>query len=298
MSEKKDARDYLREQWLLDLESGVAPWAKPWKCKGGACGRPRNFESKRPYSGLNTFTLLWEAMNKGYVHNDWLTFAGVQRLGGQVKKGEHGTWVLQPVPASFTKKVKDGDGKEQEEEVKYFRFRGLRVFNVDQTTLELPPPPKEETAEEVQARLDGVDSFIQALGARIGHGGDRAYYSPDSDRIQLPPFESFVDAASYYATSLHEHAHWTGHTSRLDRDLKGWHNTTSYAQEELVAEMAAAFLCLDLGIEGKLQHREYIGCWVKHLQEQKDAIFKAAAAAEKAAAWMMEQVKVAVPKAA
>jgi len=296
-NEKKDARDHLVDAWLADLENGVAPWAKPWKCSG-PCGRPRNFESKRAYTGLNVFTLLWAATEGGFTSNEWLTFSGVKRLEAQVKKGEHGTWILQPVPAHFWRTVEDPDtGEKVKERVDYWRFKGLKVFNVEQTTIELPKP-EEETEEEKAARIQDAEAFIQAQGAKLHHGGDRAFYRPSTDSITLPPFEAFQDAASYYSTSLHEHAHWTGHESRLGRDLSGWFGNEDYAFEELVAEMASAYLCLDLGIEGKLQHREYIGSWAKHITENRDAIFRASKLAEQAAAWMHENTEKATTKAA
>ena len=109
---------------------------------------------------------------------------------------------------------------------------------------------------------------------------------PPLDVIQLPEPESFESAAAYYATSLHEHAHWTGHKTRLARDLSGRFKDASYAAEELVAELAAAFLCARLSIPGQLRHAGYIESWAKILREDKRAIFTATSKATEAAQYL------------
>ncbi|MXN54214.1 hypothetical protein GR158_24240 [Shinella sp. AETb1-6] len=164
-------------------------------------------------------------------------------------------------------------------------MKGYTVFNVEQ--IEGLP---EEYTRPAHVRLDPVqrnavaDAFFAATGADISHGGNRAFYAEGADRIQLPPFETFRDAESYYATLAHEGTHWTKHKSRLDRDLgpKRW-GDEGYAAEELVAELGAAFLCADLGItpEVREDHAAYIGNWLTILKGDKRAIFTAAAHAQR-----------------
>jgi len=129
------------------------------------------------------------------------------------------------------------------------------------------------------AKLEQAETFFAALGADIRHGGNRAFYAIEPDYVQMPPFESFRDAESYYATLGHESVHWTRHPSRLDRDFgrKRW-GDAGYAAEELVAEMGAAFLAADLGLylEPREDHAAYIASWPKVLKRDKKAVFVAA----------------------
>jgi antirestriction protein ArdC len=132
----------------------------------------------------------------------------------------------------------------------------------------------------------------------LTHGGDRAFYSPGTDSITLPRPEAFNDEASYYGTALHEHAHWTGSEHRLNRTFGKRFGDSAYAFEELVAELAAAFLTADLGIPGKLQHPEYLAHWATVLGNDKQALWTAASAATKAADYLHQQGAPVASKAA
>lgn len=135
-------------------------------------------------------------------------------------------------------------------------------------------------------RQQRVEDVIDATYAEIRFGGSRAFYRPSEDCIYMPRVESFRSMEDYYSTILHELSHWTGHESRLQRDFKRF-NEESYAMEELVAEMSSAFLCASLGVEGKLQHENYIASWIKVLKEHKRAIFTAAARAADASDYIL-----------
>jgi antirestriction protein ArdC len=168
-------------------------------------------------------------------------------------------------------------------------MRGYTVFNIEQIEA-LPAqyyaPPKNPLP--LAERIESADRFMMGTGAAISHGGDRAFYAPGPDRVQLPPFEAFRDKESYYATVLHELTHWSGHKSRLDRDLNNRFGDSGYAREELVAELGAAFLCADLGITPEIRddHAAYLGHWLDVLREDKRAIFSAAAHAQRAADYL------------
>ena len=146
---------------------------------------------------------------------------------------------------------------------------------------EVPPTPPRPEIQRVQH----AEQFFGALGAEIKHGGNRAFYQPATDTIQLPNFESFRDAVSYYGVMAHEITHWTGAKTRLDRDLSGRFGNEAYAAEELVAELGAAFLSADLGLtnEPRQDNAAYIATWLKVLKDDKRAIFTAAAKAQQAA---------------
>jgi antirestriction protein ArdC len=274
----------VTEAIVVELEKGVAPWVKPWT-GGGNPMLPYNATSQRRYSGVNVL-LLWEAaLARGYRSCSWITFRQASGLGGHVKKGEHGCSIV--YASSFTKHETDeSSGEERDRKVPF--LKGYTVFNVEQTE-GLPaqvyqvaePKPLDEAIEEVEA-------FITHIGADVRHGGDRACYMPGYDAIQLPDPGSFESAQAYYATSLHEHAHWSGSKGRLHRDFTGRFGSAAYAAEELVAELTSAFLCAALSIPGKLRHVEYLGSWLTILKEDKRAIFTAASKATEAAAFLAQ----------
>jgi antirestriction protein ArdC len=166
-------------------------------------------------------------------------------------------------------------------------MKGYTVFNAEQ--IEGLPAHFYATTQPLNnaiERLDAVERFFASTKATIKHGGNRAFYSPSLDFVQMPELPTFRDAESYYATLAHEATHWTRHESRLDRDLgRKRFGDAGYAMEELVAEIGAAFLCADLGItpETRDDHAAYIASWLKVLKDDKRAIFTAASHAQKAA---------------
>ena len=258
---------------LADLENGTAPWVKPWT---GDC-MPYNAVSQRAYSGVNVLLLWATASAAGYDVPGWVTFKQAKELGGHVRKGEHGTGII------YAKQIIKNEGTDEQET--FSMMRGYTVFNVAQCEGlpdRLYPRPAEVPEHE---RIARADRFISAVGATVHHGGGRAFYRISADEIHLPEMGAFKSPADYYATSLHEHGHWTGHKSRLDRDFASF-DKHELAMEELVAEMTAAFLGAHLGIPAKLQHSEYIAGWISLLKDRNRAIFTAASKASKAADYL------------
>lgn len=148
-----------------------------------------------------------------------------------------------------------------------------------------------EPVRDPIARIEHADQFFANTGAAIRHGGDRAYFAPVTDHIQMPPFQTFRDAASYVATISHEVTHWTSAPHRVNRDLSRYAKDRSErAREELIAELGSCFLCADLGIAPELEprpdHASYLGSWLKVLGDDKRAIFSAAAHAQRAVAFL------------
>lgn len=279
--------DEVTARIVAELEQGSVPWVKPWQsglATAGAGCLPENAATGRAYAGVNILTLWAAAAAKGYPLPRWLTFRQARGLGGHVRKGERGTAVV------LLKRVTvpdDKAGAAKEDGTREVAFlRAFTVFNVAQVDdlpervyVEPQPVPEGE-------RYDRAEAFLAAAGADVWHGGDRACYIPSCDRIQLPPFGAFEGPGHYYATSLHEHAHWTAPADRLDRDLSGRFGDAAYGVEELIAELAAAFLCAELGIEGRLRHAEYIGGWLKLLKADNRAVFAAASQASRAADYL------------
>jgi len=284
---RQDVYTRVTAKIVADLERGVRPWLKPWSAEhaAGRISRPLR-HSGEPYRGINVLVLWIEAEARGFAAPIWLTFRQAKELGGFVKKGEKGTPVV--YANSFTKTETDGEGKEVEQDI-YF-LKEYTVFNVEQVEglpanfYTLAAPPKEKVE-----RLADADRFFAATGADIRHGGSRAFYALEANYIQLPPFETFQDAESYASTAAHELTHWTRHPSRLDRDFgrKQW-GDAGYAVEELVAELGAAFLCADLSItpEPREDHAAYLASWLSVVKEDNRAIFRAAAHAERAVAFL------------
>lgn len=250
---------------LKQLEQGTVPWVKPWSVP-----LPYNAKTGRRYGGINTL-LLWDTI---YERPAWLTFIQAKELKGQIRKGERATRIV------FTATMTRTDNDE-ERSIHFLKW--YHVFNVAQVE-GLPeacyaPPPTGATE-------GSVDSFLQAIKADVRHGGIAAYYDLGRDVIQLPHPEHFVSKERYDATALHEHVHWTGHASRLSRDLRNRFENQAYAFEELVAEIGSAFLSADLGLPTELHHGEYIRSWVTLLSDHKHAIISAAAKASAAANYL------------
>lgn len=206
----------------------------------------------------------------------------MERTGAQVRKGEQASPVVFWKITEQAEPGDDAEGDDGRRGGKRFLARGYSVFNAAQVegyeAPALPVPPKTQ-------RIEHAEAFFAALAADIRHGGNRAFYRPAEDRIQMPPFEAFADPVAYYATLAHEATHWTGHPTRCARDLKGRFGEEVYAAEELIAELGAAFLCadLDLASEPRPDHAAYVQSWLKVLRGDKRAIFTAAAKAQTAA---------------
>ena len=288
MKHNADIYTRITNQIVADLEQGVRPWLKPWNAEhaAGRITRPLRHNGI-PYQGINVLMLWSAAMAGGYAAPIWMTYRQAQELGANVRKGEKGNLVV--YANTITRTETDvNTGEEEEQQIPF--MKGYSVFNVEQIE-DLPAPfyaPAEPRLDPVQ-RVTHADLFFAAAGADIRHGGNRAYYSITDDHVQMPPFETFRDAESYYATLAHECSHWTRHKSRLDREFgrKKW-GDEGYAMEELVAELGSAFLSADLDLtpEPRDDHAAYIASWLKVLKDDKRAIFTAASHAQRAADYL------------
>jgi len=277
MSYSETIKNEVTNKIIAELEKGTKPWNKPWQSSG--VDSPFNPVTKTSYKGINWVLLSMAKSNSEDADtNLWLTDKGAQSLGGNVKKGSKGTHV---VYFDIKKKEVEKDGETFEQS--YAMLRNYTVFNSSQIEnvdfskwIKADEQPKEFT------ELSHVENFIAAQKAMIKFGGDRAYYSPSFDEIQLPNKADFKTVSDYYATALHELAHWTGHKSRLDRlKTNSRFGTESYAFEELVAELSSAMLCSHNKVSGDLQHASYIDSWLEVLKKDNSAIFKASALAQK-----------------
>ena len=279
----------VTDRIVAELEAGRVPWVQPWASATAGLGLPKNAATGRHYSGINILILWGAVIDKAYPSQHWLTFRQALGLGGAVRKGERGTTVVYAdrfIPEDERQRARrDGDEPESVPFLKRFA-----VFNVAQCE-GLPEsafPPVVPVAPTVKRNpIPRAEALIAASGADVLIRGDRAMYSPGLDCIQVPPLAAFVDTTDYYATTLHELAHWTGHGSRLNRDQSGRFGTHPYAREELVAEMASAFVCASLDIVPTVRHADYLGSWLAVLREDNRAIFRAASQASKASDFIL-----------
>jgi antirestriction protein ArdC len=283
MTDKLDVYTKVTNKIIADLERGNLTWLHPWKSghTAGHVSRPLRAGGK-PYRGVNILMLWASAMECGFTSPLWMTYRQATELGGQVRKGEKGSLVV--YADSFTKSGTDEKGRDIETTIPF--MKGYTVFNSEQVD-GLPGHFYASTTpvDKNIHRFETVERFFAATGATVKHGGNQAFYSPSQDIVQMPEFQTFRDAESYYATLAHEMTHWTRHESRLNRDLgRKRFGDAGYAMEELVAEIGAAFLSADLGItpETREDHAAYIALWLKVLKNDKRAIFTAASHAQKA----------------
>jgi antirestriction protein ArdC len=260
---------------IEQLEKGAIPWVKPWRADSSA---DKNLLSQKPYQGINRLILGLSGMVNKYDVPVWASYKQWESIGGNVRKGEKGTRIV------FFSKV-DKENKQTGDTESYSVLKAYWVFNASQIDgIDIVPAA---TVDKPFTPIEYAETRIVKTGAALSHGGDAAFYAPSVDRIQLPNKGTFNSEANYYATAFHELVHWTGAKHRLDRNLeKGRFGNPAYAFEELVAEMGAAFLCQDYGIQGELRHAGYIQSWLKALRDDSKAVFKAAALAQKAADYL------------
>lgn len=287
-TEKRDVYATVTSQIINAIENGVGNWRMPWHTSGRYAFSPVNVASHKPYRGINTLCLWAAAQAKAYESGEWGTYRQWQERGAQVRKGEKSTTVVFWKFASDSSETQD-DGEDHAASGSRLLFtRGYAVFNAAQLDGYTPKPEPETSAIE---RIERAEAFFQGIAASVRHGGNRAFYAPMSDHIQMPPFEAFNESTSYYSTLAHEHTHWTAPSDRCDRQLGKRFGDSAYAAEELVAELGAAFVCAHLGLstEPRADHAEYIQSWLKALKADKRAIFTAASKAQHACDWLVKR---------
>lgn len=281
---KRDLYQEVTDKIIDSLEQGVSPWVCPWD-RSGEMTLPVNHSSGDFYRGINVCLLWMEQQLRGFSSSRWMTYKQAAVKGGYVKKGEKGTTVI----FYKTGEKETGEFNENGEGIieKIPMLRSFTVFNLDQIEgIELPEP--KTNFEGGFDSIEAAETVLMASGVVIHESGTRAFYRPSTDEITMPDRTRFISANDYYATALHELVHATKHKSRCDRvpydskQAKG-----AYAFEELVAELGANFCMAGLGLSGSVQaHASYIDHWLGVLREDKKAIFKAAAQAQKAHEWI------------
>ena len=263
-----NSHSQITQHLITLIEAGATLSDCPWH-RDGVSHRPTNAQTQARYSGINILTLWAAADEAGYDSGLWATYKQWQALGAQVRRGQTGTQILFYKP--IERRVADADEPER-----FLLARTSRVFAAEQVDgYTLPCVPE----GPVFPPLERVDTLLDQTAATVEHGGDRAFYHRGKDIIVMPKQERFIDQESYYAVKLHEFVHWTGATHRCNRDI------VSYAFEELVAELGAAFLCADLNITltPRDDHAGYLASWLNCLTTEPNALARAASLASRAA---------------
>lgn len=278
----------ITDKIIAELEAERVPWVQPWGTAAAKAplAMPKNASTSRPYSGINVLLLWGAVIERGFSGQSWLTFRQALSLGGNVRKGERGTTVV--YADRFVPEDEKRRAAEAGEDAQAIPFlKRFTVFNTDQCE-NLPEdvataaPPVPEGLIEPR-----VEALIKATGIDFRIGGNRAFYVPARDYVQVPPPQAYFEPVDWHRTALHELGHASGHMSRLNRDMTGSFGSKKYAFEELIAEINAAFCCASLGITPTVRHADYIGSWLEVLREDHRAIVRAASQASKAADWLL-----------
>lgn len=283
MQPKETHRDRIAREIAEQMERGTAPWVRPWATK--AAGRPHNPITKTRYKGFNFLHL--HCAHAGYA---FATYKQIAEKGGKVKPGAKAVPILfwSPVPggvkAPEAPEGEEGEGGRRSP----FVLKTYMVFSLEEDTEGMeafiePPPPVRPQVERHGNAEALIEAWRRVLAGGIEHGGGSAYYRRDQDLIRLPEQGHFHDDPAYYATAFHEISHATGHERRLNRKFGAKYADPRYAFEELVAELSAAFLCAEIGIDGQLQHAAYLASWAKLLHTDGSAFLRACGLAQKAA---------------
>ncbi|RWE76454.1 zincin-like metallopeptidase domain-containing protein [Mesorhizobium sp.] len=298
-ADRSNLYDEITDKIIAELEVGRFPWVQPWGTAAAktSVALPTNASTHRAYSGINVLILWGAGVERGFPTQRWVTYRQAVALGGNVRRGERGTTVVYAdrfVPDDEKKRAREtGENAQAIPFLKRFT-----VFNIEQCEglpdeVTASSPPQLATLIEPQ-----VEALIKATGIDFRVSGDRAFYVPAFDYLQVPAPQAFFEPIDWHRTALHELGHATGHSSRLARDFSGSFGSRKYAFEELVAEINAAFCCAALGIVPTVRHSDYVGSWLEVLREDNRAIVRAASCASKAAEWLLghlpEEVNVSI----
>jgi antirestriction protein ArdC len=285
----KTPRDHyaaVTDQVIAALEAGTPPWRRPWDADkaGGPC-MPCNATTGARYRGINVVTLGMSPLAFHTSDPRWATYKQAADKGWQVKKGERGT------TAYFFKRLNVPDGEDKEGEASVRRIPLLRAFTLFHASqIEGVPDFVSPSIEEAPWRApEATELIVTNSRALIRIGGDRAFYSPSTDHIQMPPMQAFHTVSGYSSTILHELGHWSGAKERLDRDLRNAFGSHDYAREELRAELAQVMVSAELGIPDCdfTNNASYIASWLEKLRSDRKEIFRAAADAQRIADYLL-----------
>ena len=271
----------------LEVGAGILPWRRPWAADPNGLGLATSLSTGKPYNGINQLILQCLSMKRGYQSKWFSTFQQIKHAGASVCRGEKAVQVVLFRPVSRERTNEMGEQVED----KFLVMRTFSVFNVEQTTgLDQFRIGFAQPSDTIFERFEAMDRLVAAVGIDVRHGGNRAFYSPGSDYIQMPHRHQFESSEAYYQTLAHEMTHWS--ESRIGFDRVKEEN--SYALGELVAELGASFLLAEVGLpasENIDNCTRYLDHWLKAMRGDTRFIFKAAATASKAVDFLLSHVR-------
>lgn len=286
VAERRDHYAEVTDRVIAALEAGTPPWQRKWDPhKAGGPSMPCNAVTGSRYRGINTVVLGMSTLAFGSGDPRWATYKQAAERGWQVRKGERGT------TAYFFKRLEVRDaraGADDEEATKRIPLlRAFTLFHANQIdgVPDFTPP----TVEEAPWRApDAVETIVANSGAVVRIGGDRAFFSPTTDHIQMPPRHAFATADGWSSVIVHEMAHWSGTPQRLNRDMQARFGSYAYAREEARAEISQAMVCCELGVQCDFPNTAaYLASWLEALKSDRKEIFRAAADAQRIADYLL-----------
>lgn len=289
-----DTAKEIADIFIKALEEETLPWHSGFDKFRYI--KPFNPANGTVYQGMNSFNFALKSYIRGYRDPRFMTMSQANELGGKVKKGEHCIWGFNFKPTLVLVKDEEGnpvlDDKGQKQYKEMIFPKPFMVFNVEQFEgLNLPKIPEIEQPDHKWTPVERAENLLKASKANISNELTCLvpHYSPLADKITLPLPNQYHDAENYYSTALHELSHWTGHSSRLNRDFAKDKHTQKYAREELRAEIGSAMVNMMLGIAPKISenNKAYIKGWIAHLKEEPKEILRACGDAEKISDYIM-----------
>ena len=280
-----DVYQIITDKIINLLESGVVPWRRPWT----STGLPRNLVSKKPYRGVNVFLL---SASK-YISPFWMTMGRANELGGHIRKGEESTAVVFWKIEDAKRSAEDLDTEERTR--RRFLLRFYRVWNLEQS--ELPQAVIDKLPKIETHQHDPVEAVEQIIAGmpnppEIVRAGSKAFYSPVTDRVTLPPRELFISAEEEACTAAHELSHSTGHEKRLARE--GVTELAPFGSPVLQSRRACRGAVSGLSLRGSRNfkavihnHASYVAGWLKKLRDDRKLLIHAAAQAQRAAGYIL-----------
>lgn len=285
-----DIHQLITDQIVSAIEAGAGEFKLPWHRSGTDLLYPRNVASRIAYRGVNILTLWLTAETKGFRSGVWGTFNQWTSLGATIRKGEKAAYVV------FFKEINVAVDDGEENGSKRLFARATPVFAAEQVDGYETNTVVCKAGSEFNQSFE-IDAFVGRTKATIYHGGDLAYYQPSTDSIHLPFQKDFLPSVTssveenYYSTLFHELVHFSGTKNRCDRNLTGRFGSDSYAMEELIAELGAAFLCghFQISATPRVDHAQYLAHWLSVLKSDKRAIFAAASKASQAVEFLVRE---------
>lgn len=285
--QRRDIYADITGKIIAAVEADPGKPSMPWRRSAGPLFMPVNALTGNAYNGINVVSLWVSAEAQAFATPVWATYKQWQSLGAQVRKGEKSS------PVVFYKEYEaEPNPEDNADDGKRRVARASWVFNASQVDgFTAPDAPQPLGPIE---RLAAIDAFVSATGASVVPGGERAFYRPSTDHIQMPEealfcgTDTMTRSESYYAVLVHELTHWSGAKHRLNREFGKRFGDQDYAAEELVAEIGSAFLCAELGItqDVRADHAQYLAQWLKLMKSDSRAVFTAAAKASEAVAFL------------